>query len=93
MRFNKDSAVQKAKSDLAERLGVKENEIKDVSVSETDFPNMSLGAPAEDEMAAQMIATGWIIKLSASGKNYEYRADKYQMRLCGFKGTNYVIES
>jgi hypothetical protein len=93
MKFNKDSAVQRAKSDLAKRLSVKENEIKDVSVSETDFPNMSLGAPADGEMAAQMISTGWKINLSADGKNYEYRADKYQLRLCGFKGTNYVIES
>ncbi len=93
MSFNKDSAVQKAKSDLAKRLGVKENDVKDVSVSETDFPNMSLGAPAAGEMAAQMISTGWKINLSADGKNYEYRADKYQLRLCGFKGTNHVIES
>jgi len=93
MSFNKDSAVQRAKSDLAKRLGVNESEIKNDSVSETDFPNMSLGAPAEGEMAAQMISTGWKINLSADGKNYEYRADKYQLRLCGFKGTNHVIES
>ncbi len=93
MKFNKDSAIERAKSDLAKRLGVKESEIKNVSVSETDFPNMSLGAPASDEMSAQMISTGWKIKLSADGKNYEYRADKYQLRLCGFKGTNHVIES
>ncbi len=93
MSFNKDSAVEKAKSDLAKRLGVKESEIKNVSVSETDFPDMSLGAPAEDEMSAQMISTGWKINLSAGGKNYEYRADKYQLRLCGFKGTNHVIKS
>lgn len=93
MKFNKDSAVQRAKSDLAKRLGVGESEVADISVSETDFPNMSLGAPATDEMAAQMISTGWKIKLSAGGKDYEYRADKYQLRLCGFKGTNYVIES
>lgn len=93
MSFNKDSAVEKAKNDLAKRLSVKEAEIKEVSVSETDFPDMSLGAPATDEMSAQMISTGWKIKLSADGKNYEYRADKYQLRLCGFKGTNHVIES
>ena len=93
MKFNKDSAIQRAKSDLAKRLGVNENEIKNISVSETDFPNMSLGAPADGEMAAQMISTGWKINLSADGKNYEYRADKYQLRLCGFKGTNHVIES
>jgi hypothetical protein len=44
-------------------------------------------------MAAQMISTGWRINLRAAGKNYEYRADKYQIRLCNYKGTNHVIES
>ncbi len=93
MKFNQESAVQKAKTDLAKRLKLKESDIKTVSVSQKDFPDMSLGAPASDEMSAQMISTGWTINLSAEGKNYEYRGDKYQLRLCGFKGTNYIIES
>jgi hypothetical protein len=93
MKFNQESAVQKAKTDLAKRLNIKENEIREISVKEQDFPNMSLGAPASGEMSAQMISTGWTINLSASGKNYEYRADKYQLRLHGFNGKNYVIES
>ncbi len=93
MNFNQDSAVQRAKSDLAKRSGVSEKEIKEVSVEEKDFPDMSLGAPIADEMSAQMISSGWQINLEADGKKYEYRADKYQIRLCGHKGTNYVIES
>ncbi len=93
MRFNQESAVKKAKTDLAKRLGVEENEIETVSVSEKDFPDMSLGAPVADEMSAQMISSGWQINLKADGKNYEYRADKYQLRLVGFNGTNYIIES
>jgi uncharacterized protein involved in exopolysaccharide biosynthesis len=93
MRFNKDTAVERAKADLAERLDVSENEIKEVSVSDRDFPDMSLGAHVEDEMAAQMISTGWQINLEANGENYEYRADKYQLRLCGFRGTNHIITS
>ena len=93
MSFDKNSAVQRAKADLAERLKVSENEIKEASVSEKDFPDMSLGAPVEDEMSAQMISSGWQINLESSGKQYDYRADKYQLRLCGFEGTNHVIES
>ncbi|MGI8787689.1 MAG: hypothetical protein ACR2HG_08020 [Pyrinomonadaceae bacterium] len=93
MSFNKDSAVEKAKTDLAERLGVSETDVKEVSATEKDFPDMSLGAPVEDEMAAQMISSGWLINLQADGENYEYRADKYQLRLCGFNGTNYIVES
>ncbi|MGI8641329.1 MAG: hypothetical protein ACR2MG_15450 [Pyrinomonadaceae bacterium] len=93
MSFSKDSAVQRAKKDLAGRLGVSENEIETVSVNEKDFPDMSLGTPVGDEMSAQMIASGWQINLRADGKKYDYRADKYQIRLHGFKGKNHVIES
>lgn len=93
MSFNKDSAVQEAKQDLAKRLGVSESEIKEVSASDADFPDMSLGAPVDGEMSAQMISSGWTINLRANGKNYEYRADKYQLRLCGFNGTNHIVKS
>ncbi len=93
MRFNQQSATTRAKADLAERLNVSEDEIKEVSVSEADFPDMSLGVPVEDEMSAQMISTGWQINLNADGENYEYRADKYQLRLRGFNGTNYIVKS
>ena len=93
MSFSKESAVERAKQDLAQRLGVPEDEISETGVTETDFPNMSLGAPEDGEMSAQMISTGWRIDLRAGGENYEYRADKYQLRLRGFNGTNYIIES
>ena len=93
MSFNQQSAVQRAKKDLAQRLNISENDVQLASVAEKDFPDMSLGAPVEDEMSAQMISSGWQIKLNADGKPFEYRADKYQIRLRGFKGTNYIIES
>jgi len=93
MNFDKDSASERAKADLAERLEVSEREIKTVSVSEKDFPDMSLSAPIEDEMSAQMISSGWQINLESGGGEFEYRADKYQLRLYGFRGANYVIES
>jgi hypothetical protein len=92
MSFTKESVVDAAKQDLAKRLGVGEGDISQVSVEETDFPDMSLGAAAGGEMSAQMISSGWKIKLAANGDNYEYRADKYQLRLHNFKGKNYVIK-
>ena len=92
MSFSKESAVERAKQDLAQRLGVSESDITE-SVTETDFPDMSLGAPEDGEMSAQMISTGWRIDLSANDTSYEYRADKYQLRLRDFNGTNYIIES
>ena len=93
MSFNQETATERAKKDLAERLEVSEDNIKTVSVDEKDFPDMSLGAAVEDEMSAQMISSGWSISLEADGENYEYRADKYQIRLVDFKNENYIIES
>jgi hypothetical protein len=93
MSFSKDTAVEEARKDLAKRLDVSENDISETSVEDADFPDMSLGAPVEDEMSAQMISSGWRIKLNAAGRDYEYRADKYQLRLSGFDGTNHIIKS
>jgi len=53
---------------------------------------MSLGAPEADEMSAQMISTGWQFDLEAGGKSYEYRADKYQLRLKGYEGRNHLVK-
>ena len=93
MSFTKESAVERAKKDLAKRLNTDADSIKESGVTDKEFPDMSLGSPADDEMSAQMISSGWTIKLSANGKPYEYRADKYQLRLHNFNGKNYVIES
>lgn len=93
MSFTQESAVERAKQDLAKRLKVAESEITEDGVSKVDFPDMSLGAPSGGEISAQMISTGWRINLSAKGKTYEYRADKYQLRLKDFDGSNHVIVS
>ena len=92
MSFTKESAAEAAKRDLASRIGVSEGDIREISVDNTDFPDMSLGAATSGEMSAQMISSGWKIKLGANGDDYEYRADKYQLRLHNFKGKNYVIK-
>lgn len=91
--FSQESATERAKTDLAHRLKIAESDIKVSSIDEKDFPNAALGAAVENEMAMQMISSGWQINLEANNKTYEYRADKYQIRLCGFKGKNYIIES
>ncbi len=91
MSFTRESAVENAKSDLAARLSVSKADIVENGVSDADFPDMSLGSPVEGEMSAQMISSGWRISLTAAGKAYEYRADKYQLRLHNFEGRNYVI--
>lgn len=93
MSFTKESAVDDAKRDLAKRLRIDEDKIDEKGVVDKEFADMSLGAPVKGEMAAQMIADGWRIRLEAGGKVYEYRADKYQLRLHNFRGENYVIKT
>jgi hypothetical protein len=92
MGLTKEEAAKKARMDLAKRLGLSESEIKETGIEQTDFPDMALGAPTEDEMSGQMITTGWRIKLNASGKGYEYRANKDQLRLYNFNDENYLVE-
>lgn len=93
MGFTKETAAIRAKIDLAKRLSTEGRKIREIRIAEKDFPDMSLGAPVSGEMSAQMISSGWQIELEAAGKKYEYRADKYQIRLHNFRGANYVIES
>jgi hypothetical protein len=91
MALTKNDAIATAKKDLAKRLGTDEADIAEVSVTDKDFPDMSLGAPVDGEMSAQMISTGWEIELAAEDDTYVYRADKYQLRLVDFEGENLVI--
>jgi len=93
MRFSRESSTQRAKTDLAGRLGISEGDIVEKGVTDREFSDMSLGTAADGELAAQMMTSGWVILLGAGGKTYEYRADKYQIRLHNFNGSNYVIES
>lgn len=91
MAVTKDEALKRARADLAKRLGVSEHEIEEGSVEETDFPDLALGAPVEDEMSGQMMTRGWRIRLRAQGGEHEYRANKDQLRLYNHKGDNYRI--
>jgi hypothetical protein len=89
--MTKEEAAEKARKDLAKRLGVEESQVTEHSVTETDFPDMALGAAAAGEMSGQMITRGWRIQLKAGDHDYEYRADKGQLRLYKFKGKNYRV--
>lgn len=91
MPISKDGAVENARKDLANRLKIDPADVKQGSVEDSDFPDMSLGAAEDGEMSGQMITSGWRIRLEAEGKTYEYRADKNQVRLYKFKGKNYRV--
>jgi len=91
MAYTKEQAVERARQDLAARLSVNEDEIKEVSVESTDFPDMALGASVNGEMSGQMMTSGWKIRLTADGKGFEYRANPNQLRLFNYKGSNHKI--
>ena len=92
MGAGKEEFVGRARADLAKRLGVSEDEIKEEAVEEADFPDMALGAPLEDEMSGQMITSGWRIRLKTGDSDgYEYRANENQLRLYNYKGSNYKV--
>jgi hypothetical protein len=92
MGASKEDLVKRARADLAKRLNVSEDEIKEEAVEEVDFPDVALGAPLEDEISGQMITSGWRIRLNAgTSDGYEYRADQNQLRLYNFKGSNYKV--
>lgn len=92
MGFDERDAVGRARKDLAGRLGVDEGSVEEESVERAEFPDTALGAPRRDEMSGMMITPGWRIRLRASGRSYEYRADEQQLRLYDFKGKNYLVQ-
>jgi hypothetical protein len=91
MPEHKDEVVDRARRDLAQRLGLNESDVAVKSVEPVDFPDAALGAPLADEMSAQMITPGWRVTLKANDKNYEYRATARQLRLLNFNGENYRV--
>jgi hypothetical protein len=91
MAISKEDAVKRAREDLAKRLGVSENDIKEDGIDDAEFPDMALGAPVEDEMSGQMITPGWRIRLKARDGGYEYRANRNQVRLYNYKGSNHKV--
>ena len=89
--MTKEEAIEKARKDLALRLNTDASKISESAVEDADFPDMALGAAEEDEMSGSMMTRGWRIRLSAGGRDYEYRADQKQLRLYNYKGKNYRI--
>ena len=91
MDSNQQQNIDRARRDLAQRLGIDETEIAVDSTEQAEFPDAALGAPEKGEMSAQVITDGWRIRMMANGKPYEYRANARQLRLLNFNGENYRV--
>ena len=64
----------KAKTDLAGRLNISEDEIKTVSVTFGSWSDGSLGCPEPGYCYTMALVPGSIIILEAQGKQYQYNA-------------------
>ncbi len=67
--------VDMAKSDLAKRLDIPEEQVHFVKQEKKDWSDTSLGFPEEGKMYAQVITPGFVIILEVGGRQYEYHSD------------------
>lgn len=69
-------AVAAAERSLTEELNVPLKDISVISVESVDWPDSCLGAPAANEMCAQMVTPGFRITLSVAGKQYVFHTNQ-----------------
>ena len=67
--------VSAAKADLAQRLGVLEEEILVRSIEEVEWRDGSLGCPQPGMSFIQVITPGFLVVLEVDGIEYEYHTD------------------
>ena len=68
--------IQLAKQDVVNRYGVSEQDLKVIEVVDTNFGDGSLGCPEPGKFYTQGITSGWVVKLKAEDKIYEYHTNK-----------------
>jgi hypothetical protein len=70
-----ERVIQLARQDLAQKLNVPIDEIREVSVEAVEWPDTSLGCPQPGMMYAQVITPGFRVVLAAKGQTVEYHTD------------------
>ncbi len=68
--------IQLSKQDATQRFGVSEQDLTVAEVTDTNFGDGSLGCPEPGKFYTQAIINGWVIKLKAGDKIYEYHTNK-----------------
>jgi hypothetical protein len=71
-----EAALAAAKADLAQRLGMSEEDILATSIEAVQWSDSSLGCPKPGMMYLQVITPGFRIMLQAQGQAYEYHTDQ-----------------
>lgn len=71
-----ENLLEKAREDLAQRLGVSTSQIMLVEVTEVEWSDSSLGCPQPEMSYLQVITPGYRILLEANGIQYEYHSNR-----------------
>ena len=75
--------VERARADLARRLGLDASAITVLRVQADEFPISNLGCPGKGVRPMPAIVSGLEIVLATAGRNYMYRARKSTLVYCG----------
>jgi hypothetical protein len=73
----------RARKELAARLGVPATEVKVDTLERTTWPDRSLGCPEPGMAYAQVLTPGFVIRLQHEGRSYTYHADATRVVSCG----------
>ena len=71
-----ESLIEKAKEDLAQRLSISTTQISLVESMEVEWSDSSLGCPQQGMYYLQVITPGYLIRLQALDKVFEFHTDK-----------------
>ena len=72
---NIQALVEKAKEDLSQRQSIFTSEIKVMESKEVIWPDTSLGCPQPGTAYTQIATRGYLIRLEANGREFEYHAN------------------
>jgi hypothetical protein len=75
-------AVRKAVADLAQRLGVSEDDVRVVSMEEVTWRDGSLGCAQEGMMYTHALVNGSRIVLDVDAREYEYHQGQGRVFWC-----------
>jgi hypothetical protein len=76
------AVVQQARTDLSERFDVALDSIKLESFEAVEWRDSSLGCPAPGMNYLMVVTPGYLIKLQAGDRTYEYHADENHVVYC-----------
>lgn len=71
-----EAAVEAARSDLAQRIGLGADAIAVVDARDVTWPNGAMGCPEEGMMYTQALVKGYYILLDAEGDRHAYHAGR-----------------